>query len=179
MNNKHFEFTDETITISHYYTLHRIRATRDIPAQCVKKGDLGGFVESYDNLSDDAWVYGDACVFEDARVCDSACVFDTARVFDKAYVYGDANVYNNARIGGNAYVGSTDDYIVFRKFHGKCLTWTRSNNMWNVNDWRIIKGNELVASAYKIGMERGERYAQLVRSVELMYKLKNDLYMYE
>jgi hypothetical protein len=37
---------------------------------CVKAGDLGGWIASEANLSQDGtcWVYGDACVSGDARV---------------------------------------------------------------------------------------------------------------
>ena len=74
---KKYEFTDETIEV-HGRTLHRIKALRD--SSGAKRGDLGGFLESEDNLSHqgDCWVSGDAKVFEDAKV------------------YGNAQVYGNA-----------------------------------------------------------------------------------
>ncbi len=63
MSEKKYEFTDETIEVDGYI-LHRIRALRDFGS--VHAGDLGGFIESEDNLSHDgtcwvhfgAWVYG-------------------------------------------------------------------------------------------------------------------------
>ena len=114
-DNKHFEFTDETINVGSH-VLHRIRALRDIPKHGVKKGDLGGFVESYDNLSDDAWVfddakvYGSAKVFENARVCGDAEVLGNAEVYEDAFVagyasvFGHAQVFNDAQVIGNAQV---------------------------------------------------------------------------
>ncbi len=48
-----YELTDETLTLPDGMTLHRIRAQRDFgegPA-CVRKGDLGRFVQSESNLS--------------------------------------------------------------------------------------------------------------------------------
>ena len=54
--NKKYELTDETIKIDGHI-LHRIKALKDltiIPMSCmVFKGDLGGFVESEENLSDE------------------------------------------------------------------------------------------------------------------------------
>lgn len=76
----HFELTDETVTTPSGVVLHRIRATRDLPHHDVKCGDLGGWVESTDNLSDRAWVSGDAQVSGNARVFDNAQVFGRARV---------------------------------------------------------------------------------------------------
>ena len=52
--------------------LYRIKALIDFGS--VKEGDLGGWIEKEENLSQegDAWVYGDAMVFGDARVCGDA-----------------------------------------------------------------------------------------------------------
>ena len=100
---KKYELTNET---KNYYgrTLYRIKALRDFSD--VKAGDLGGFVESEDNLSHkgNAWVFGDAWVCGDAWVYDNARVSGNARVYDNAWVFGDAWVYDNARVSGNAEV---------------------------------------------------------------------------
>ena len=63
--------------------LHRIIALRDFGS--VKKGDVGGFVESENNLSQkgNAWVYGNALVFGDAQVSGDALVFGDAKVYGK------------------------------------------------------------------------------------------------
>ena len=113
------------------HTLHRIRALRDIPLHQVEKGDLGGWIESTDNLSqecdcwvaDEAMVYEDACVEDDAVVSDEACVWGNARisrsanigssakvfgdalVTDFAWVIGDAKVYDSACVTEGARVG--------------------------------------------------------------------------
>ena len=70
-----YELTDETIKVCGHI-LHRIRALRDINED-VHAGDLGGFVESTENLdaSCGAWVY------DNARVYDNACVSGDARVY--------------------------------------------------------------------------------------------------
>lgn len=77
--NKKYELTDETITFNNK-TLHRIIAIRSFGD--VAKGDLGGFIESENNLShnDNAWVYGDAQVYGDALVGDNAWVGGDAQV---------------------------------------------------------------------------------------------------
>ena len=65
---KKYELTDETIVYLGH-TLHRIRAL--ISFNDVQAGDLGGWIETEDNLDQDrsAWVYGNAQVYGNARVC--------------------------------------------------------------------------------------------------------------
>ena len=62
-----FELTNETLT-RFGITLHRIRATEDIPSRGVRKGDLGGFVESTHLPSGNARVSGNAEVYGKAWV---------------------------------------------------------------------------------------------------------------
>ena len=74
-------------------TLFQIKA--EVSFGSVSKGDLGGWIEKEENLSQvsgDAWVYGNAWVYGDARVYGNAWVYGDARV------YGDAKVYGNARV---------------------------------------------------------------------------------
>ena len=77
-----YELTDETNGSG----LRRIRALRDIPRCGVKEGDLGGWVESEGNLTQE----GDCWVSDDAQVFGIAMVFDNARVFDNAMVFNAA-----------------------------------------------------------------------------------------
>ena len=96
--------------------LFRIRA---LVSFCgVTKGNLGGYVQSEANLSQqgDAWVFGDAQVsmnaqvsdnarvHGDALVCGDARVYENAQVSDNAQVYGNARVYGNAQVCGDAWV---------------------------------------------------------------------------
>ena len=103
-------------------TLYRIKALKDFGT--VKEGDLGGFIESEKNLSQegncwvggnawvsrDAWVSRNAQVLGDARVygnvwiSEEAWVFGNAQVFGDAVVCGDAWVYGNAKVFGDAWV---------------------------------------------------------------------------
>ena len=106
---KKYEFTGETTQIQsgeRTVTLHRIRALRDMPILDVKKGDLGGWLESEKNLSHDStsWVFGEARVFDEAQVFDEARVFDEAQVFGEAWVFGKARVFGEAQVFGEAWV---------------------------------------------------------------------------
>lgn len=84
------------------FTVYRIEALRNFG--CVKKGDLGGWIEKELNLSQcgTCWVYDEAVVFQDAkvsgkaRVCCHAKVSGYAIVTDNAIVNGHSRVYDNA-----------------------------------------------------------------------------------
>lgn len=73
---KKYEFTDETKK-SCGKILHRIRAIRSFNG--VKKGQLGGFIESEDNLSHDgnAWICSNAEVYGSVRVYGDILVGNT------------------------------------------------------------------------------------------------------
>ena len=131
-----YELTSETLRYK-IYTLHRIKALKDFGS--VKAGELGGWVEKEENLSQ----YGNAWVYGDARVC------------------GDAEVRGNAKVCNNA------DYIVFKNFwsSGRYFTWTRSNNKWSVGCF-YGTGDELVKKAYADSEKSGREYERVVRYVE-------------
>ena len=115
---KKYELTDETIEV--YGTaLHRIKALKDFGN--VKKGELGGYVESERNLSQEGncWVCGNAKVCGDAEVCGNA------KVYGNAWVYGNAEVCGNARVYGDA------DYITIKglgsKYRNTTIFRTKEN----------------------------------------------------
>lgn len=96
---KKYHLTEETKEMNGKL-LHRIKAARDFSD--VEAGDLGGWVESENNLSHqgDCWVYDDAMVFDNARVTENVRVKGTSRVFDKASISGNVLILDNARVSG-------------------------------------------------------------------------------
>ena len=106
--NRKYEFTGEIMECMGR-TLHRIRAVRDFGD--VKAGDLGGWIETESNLSNDgnAWVYGDAWVYGNARVYGDAWVYGNARVSGNAMVYGRKHILWISMIG------SRDDTVTFMR----------------------------------------------------------------
>ena len=100
---------DDTIEEGHH-TLYRIQATQRIYAHnpytgtFVKPGDLGGYVESEENLaqSGDSWLFPGAKAFSLARIAGHARVFGPATICGCAKIYGHATVYGPALINGNA-----------------------------------------------------------------------------
>lgn len=124
-------------------TVHRIIALKDFTVEAwngckvfakeIRVGDLGGYVESEDNLSQDgncwvdnratvcgnalvsenAYVGGYAWVVDNAKVCGNAKVSIGSRLFGHSEVSGDAWVYGmtllkgNVKLTDNAHVCST------------------------------------------------------------------------
>jgi hypothetical protein len=95
---KKYELISETKVLFNRVTLYRIKALKNFGF--VKAGELGGWVESEANLSQEgsAWLYGDAQVYGDAGVYGNAQVYGNARIYDNAQVFGDAWVYGDAEL---------------------------------------------------------------------------------
>lgn len=91
--NTKYELTDE-IKVIDGHTLYRIKALRDFSD--VKKGDLGGFVETEHNLATVhfCWIYDDSCVYQ------------LAKIIGNAQLRGDAKVKGKVRIGNQAIIHS-------------------------------------------------------------------------
>lgn len=120
---RHYELTNETIEFDGH-TLHRIRCTESFCG--VRKGALGGFVENYNNIRENAWVGdeakvydgasvgGQACVVGHAYVCNYACIADKAIVGDNASVSGNVFIGGNTCIFNSALVKSEGDAVVIK-----------------------------------------------------------------
>lgn len=124
---RHYELTDNTIEVDGH-VLHQIICTETF--SFAYKGDLGGFIEGYQNLKGNGWVCGNAKVYGGAVVRDNgivsgnATICKEARVFDNATVSGNATICNEAQVFGNA---------------------TVSGNAYISGEWVNIYGNALVS----------------------------------
>ena len=111
-------------------TLFQIEAT--ISFGVVSKGQLGGWIEKENNLSQ----YG------------NAWVYDNARVYGNAWVYGDARVYGNARISAKA--SFTKGWFIGGDDSGKI---TNITDKTGTDYWK----NQYVLGDYKITpIEKGK-----------------------
>ena len=126
---RYYEFTGET---KRFYDkkLYRIRATEDLPLHEVKQGELGGWIEKYENLAVYAWVADEAKVFGNARVSGNAKINGNTKVFGEAIISGNSEIYGNAKvsgtakirealIAGEAQIKDNNDYCVFSCFGSK------------------------------------------------------------
>lgn len=160
MGTKKYRLTGNHTNIGNRI-LYQIKALKDFGN--VKAGDLGGYIESEENLSqdNDAQVSGNAWVYDNARVSGDAQVSGYAQVYGYAWVYG------NAQVSGDAEVKSREDYIVFKNWwsSARYFTWTRSNNMWKVGCF-FGTGKELIKEAYNDSDISGREYERIVRYVE-------------
>jgi UDP-3-O-[3-hydroxymyristoyl] glucosamine N-acyltransferase len=109
----------------------------------VEEGDIGGFVESYDNMSQSgtSWVYDDARVHEKAKISGN-CV-----ITDKAVVKGEARVKGYSRIEDTVILSGKVNVIKSACIYGKVE----------------LSGNETVRD--DIGFKKWPTYQEKVRKV--------------
>lgn len=120
--------------------VYRIRALKNFSD--VKKGDIGGYVESKRNLSQegDCWIYDNAIACDYSVVCDNAKVCDNAIVRDYVVICGHAIIRDNTMICDSAivcnYAKVCDNSVVY----GYVIIdgWTI---VWGSN---IIRGNNRI-----------------------------------
>ena len=141
MNKKYELLTDDTIEVFGR-KLFRIKAKKNFGT--VEAGELGGYIEKEENLSEDG----------------------------NAWVYADAMVYGNARVSGDAEVSSSKDYIVFKNTWSsfRWFTYTKSNKMWKVGCF-YGTGQELIEKAYQDSEQSGKCYEAYVNLVSELEKI--------
>ena len=164
MKNNKYRLILEDYKINYGRKLYRIEALKDFGI--VKAGELGGYIESENNLSFDgeAWVCENAEVFDDARVCNNALIsgnariygnaivsnratvggnaliYDNALIFDEAWVYGNAYVCGNAKVFGTARVYDKAEVCGNARVYGNAIIRGNARVYGNA----MIRGNALV-----------------------------------
>lgn len=105
MFNRKYKLTHQTKKVRGGHTLHRIKALKSFGD--VKKGELGGWIEDYSNLSqtDNSWVYEGAMVYENAGVCDGA------KVHDYCQIYGDVTISDGVLVFGDLHIGGAGAFF--------------------------------------------------------------------
>jgi NDP-sugar pyrophosphorylase family protein len=91
-------------TESGFIILHRIRSLKTFAD--VKANTLGGFVESYKNLSQegDCWIYNNSKVYMNAKVLENAKIENLSMLFDNSIVKGNSIVRGKSTIGGESII---------------------------------------------------------------------------
>lgn len=180
--NKKYEFTGESKhCIETGVRVNRIRAVRDFGV--VKAGDIGGWIESEDNLSHDGdcWVYDDAIVCNDARVYGNATISRSAIISDHAKVFDDARVTDLVRIKGNACIfGYAQIYMLAIVGQDACVYGNAKiyDNAW-ITGKTMVYDNAKVMGNYKIlggGHICGKT---LIRNIYEQAKFKDDEIIWE
>ena len=91
-----YELIKETETCSKRRIMYRIRALKDFSD--IKAGDVGGWVCSENNLSQE----GDCWIYDEARCLDDARVYDNAKMYNNAIMFGNSVMYDNAVMLNNS-----------------------------------------------------------------------------
>lgn len=149
-----YEHTDDKL-------VHQIRALKDFGD--VKAGDLGGWIESEENLSQsgNCWVADNAMVYDHAQVrdnailcgnaiaCDRAQATENAKLFDKTWIADDARISGQAELHDYAY--AKDDGIIsdFALASGRAsvsgeaqvLNHAKIDGTASIGDYAVVKGN--------------------------------------
>lgn len=135
---KKYEITDETKEYNGV-TLNRIKAIKDFGN--VKKGEIGGWIEKEENLSQvgNAWVYGDAWVCGNAKVC------------------GDADVFSPNHVMTIGAIGSRNDFTTFcrgkdKQIMVKCGCFNGTIDEF-VEKVKQTHGNNKYALVYRAAVE--------------------------
>lgn len=148
--NKKYELVEESATDNGYENtiLYRIRACRDIPKWNIKKGDIGGYVESEMNLDQhgECWIADDAEVLDNAFVTGNALISDTALISGNAYVGDDAKVsgkcfvYGNAKVFGNSMIQDNAEVYDYAKIFDNAII----KDSAEVYDYASVFGEAIV-----------------------------------
>lgn len=114
MDDKKYELVPETFHEFYRKPMYRIRALKDFSD--VKKGDIGGYVESEYNLSQfgNCWVYDDSIVGLGARVFHNAVVKSCSTVIGYSEIKDNAIVEDSSHIDNSSIV--SDQSRVIKSF---------------------------------------------------------------
>ena len=125
----------------------------------VNTGELGGYIENEDNLSQEGncWVHRNAIVYGRARVCDNAQIMDCAKVCGDRFS-GDIIVYNNARVREKAKVRCNAKVFHNADIFGEAIVEGSAEVSENaqvydksqVYGWVKVKGNSKICGKTQI-----------------------------
>lgn len=144
--------------------VYRIRALKDFGG--IKRGTLGGFVQSTSNLSQlgNCWIHDNACILNTACIYNNVQLFDNSLMYENAEAYDNVKVYKNVIISGSAHL--RDEVIITDNariqdnalIHGNtrvcknaaALGNARSHDNVIITDNAIIQDNTLIHDNAKI-----------------------------
>lgn len=133
MEDRKYKILEDSFIIFNGKKLYRIQATENFSE--IRKGDIGGYVESPINLAHRGYCW----IYDDSIVCGNAHVCENAEVRDKSIVMGD--VY----IGGYALVSNSDisdNAVLF-----ECATFT---NLDGNRERNKVYGKARITSGWPI-----------------------------
>lgn len=164
-NAKIFEDKYMITNIKHNkYEYYRIKSLKYFSD--VRVGDVGGFVQSYDNLSQDGdcWIYDDAMVLDNAKITESAVVRDDADIEDDVQVSGNAEVYGKAELRDKVIISGNS------KIYDKCKIEDSCDVTGNVEVYgesQLSDNVKLYDNAKVYGFAKIHGFSELFDNVEI------------
>lgn len=157
---KKYEIVKDNFKEVNGVKVYRIRALKDFQNDLlrnkkIKKGDLGGYIESEKNLSQEGncWIADNAIVCDNATIKDNSVILDNATVskyaaisenttiFEYAKIWGSAKIHGQILIGGHAKIYD------HANLHGKLCIGDHVNIFGDAN----VHGLVVLAGAHFIG----------------------------
>ncbi len=110
-----YELTQETKVMPTGETVYRIKALRDFDTiyKPVKAGDLGGWVQSEENLSQDGncWLFDEATGYQDSHRSGDSVGYGNSRQYGNSWQYGYSQQYGaSSQFGWSRQFGSSQQY---------------------------------------------------------------------
>lgn len=152
-SDRKYEITD--IAHPQYPWLHRIRALQDV-REDVHQGDLGGFVESERNLSQEGscWIYDNALAGENSRVIEQSTLHWACRALGSSIISGDARLDRNVWVLDNAIVAAgTVTNMVTIQGNARILSGSGHSSPVIKNDaviYGTVVGNVEISGFYEL-----------------------------
>ena len=132
---KKYELTEEKRVMPTGEKVYRIKALRDFDTtyKPVKAGDLGGWVQSEDNLSHEGncWLFDDAAGYQNSKRTGNAVGYNRSRQYGDSRQFGNSEQYGDSlQFGNSRQYGESLQYDCSRQY-GDSQQYERSQQYGN------------------------------------------------
>ena len=120
--------------------MFRIRALKDFGN--VKAGDIGGWVCSYNNLSQEGncWIFDNAMMFDNAIMFGNSVMYDNAVMLNNSIMYDNSKMFNNSKMYDEARM--YDNALMFND--SKMFGNSKMYNNAKMFDYAILDKDKLL-----------------------------------
>lgn len=152
MFKQKYDFTGEKKINDSGVVLSRIKAITSFGD--VKEGDLGGWIESEENLSHDgeAWIYDEAAAYGNSDVRGNAKLRNSAEIFGDIVLCCDAELLSTNHVLKIGPIGREHDFITFFRNQDNDITvycnWYLGSIEGLLEEVHGMHGDDIYASVY-------------------------------
>ena len=134
MKNRKYKITNNTMEFEGR-TLYRIRALKDFSN--IKKGDLGGWIQTEDNLSQEGycWIYNNAKCMDSARIYDNSCMYDNSEMRGNSKMYDNSKLYDKSEMHDNSRAYDSSEMHGHSGMYGHSRKYGNSRMYENSRMW--------------------------------------------